>query len=242
MPATPGWGTITRQKFELTPEIIDEIKEELVKAGFEPRLFSFKNDGDTFVFRPLYFFDYAEIQAFVKANEGNIKQDDIDRKICEKSIVWPQEVMHPAMWEVQKAGLQSTLAKNVLARSGFIVDEIDQSAYMSVEPLVVVEHGPKPTDEVVQELKAKLNWPLYLVGVDNEWFVVRPISRAEWKALTSAENVDLDLMTAERVCVWSQDYPTPCDFSKRVAGTARTIAEVSMQFSGFNSRSTVEEL
>jgi hypothetical protein len=234
-----------RKKYELTAEIVEQLKKLLVENGLEPKIYKFINDGDTMVFRPLMFSDYTDIQAFVKSNEANgsaVSQDDIDRMICDKGIVWPGEVVNPSFWDLQKAGLQSTLAKQILARSGFIVNEIDQSAYMSVEPLITVSSGPKPSEDVVAELKKKHNWNLHLVLSEGEYYVVRPICRQEWRALTSAETADLDLLTAEKVTVWCKDFPIPVDFSSRAAGVARTIAEISMAMSGFNNRSVVEEL
>lgn len=240
--AKQGVGVITRKKHELTPEIVEELKRLLEASNLEPKIYKFVNDGDTIVFRPLMFFDYQEIQAYVKTNGENVSQDDVDRKICEKALMWPGELANPMFWEVQRAGLQSTLAKQVLARSGFIVNDIDQSGYMSVEPLVTTAVGTKPDEAMVKALKDKYNWALHLVLCEDEYYVVRPISRAEWRALTAAETADLDLMTAERITVWSKDFPNPCNFSERPAGVARTISEVSMGLSGFNNRSSVEEL
>lgn len=241
----PNAGPITRKKYELTPEIVEELKGLLVEHGLDPRIYKYVNDGDTIVFRPLMFFDYTDIQGWVKSNEtngGTIGQDEIDRKICEKGLVWPGDFANPMIWDVQKAGLQSTLSKQILARSGFIVNEIDQSEYMSVEPLVTLPVSPKPDDDTIAELKKKYNWSLHLVLCEGEYYVVRPLSRQEWRALTSAETADLDLLTAERVTVWCKDYPSPCNFGDRVAGVARTIAEISMGLSGFNNRVVVEEL
>lgn len=234
-----------KKKYELTPEIVEQLKQLMVENGLEPKIYKFVNDGDTLVFRPLIFEDYAEIQMYVKSNEmngGAVGQDDIDRMICNKGILWPGEVVNPSFWDLQKAGLQGTLAKQILARSGFIVNDIDQSAYMSVEPLVVLPSGPKPDENVVSELKAKYTWNLHLVLCEGEYYVVRPINRAEWRALTTAETADLDLLTAEKVVVWCKDFPNPVDFGTRAAGVARTIAEISMAMSGFNNRSVVEEL
>ncbi|HYT43961.1 MAG TPA: hypothetical protein VEP90_16595 [Methylomirabilota bacterium] len=235
-------GVYTRKKYELTPEVVEELKKLLEANSLEPKIYKFVNDGDTIVFRPLMFFDYTDIQAFIKSNGENVTQDDIDRKICEKAVVWPGEMVNPMFWEVQRAGLQSTLAKQILARSAFIVEGIDQSGYMSVESLVTVPMGIKPDEATIAELKSKYNWSLYSVQCDNEWFVVRPISRAEWRSLTTTEAADLDLMIAERITVWSKEYPNPCNFSVRAAGVAGTISEISTGYSGFNKRSTVEEL
>ena len=238
-----GGATVTRQKHVLTPEIIEDLKRRLVDNGFDDRIYKYTESGEDIVFRPLMHFDYQAIQSWMKTNEGSVNQDDVDRMICEKALVWPPEIITPVGWEVQKAGLQNTLAKQVLARSGFIVSDIDQSGYMSVEPLSTKEVGPKPDDKVIQELKAKYNWSLYLVEFEDEFFVVRPISRAEWRAITNSGNADVELVTAEKATVWSKEYPEPCDFSSRIAGVARTITDVCWSYSGFDqTKVVVEEL
>src|SRR6266566_5090624 len=97
-------GVYTRKKYELTPEVVEELKKLLEANSLEPKIYKFVNDGDTIVFRPLMFFDYTDIQAFIKSNGENVTQDDIDRKICEKAVVWPGEMVNPMFWEVQRAG------------------------------------------------------------------------------------------------------------------------------------------
>lgn len=235
-------NVVTRKKYDLTPEVIEELKKALQVNGYSEKIYKFDNDGDTIVFRPLFAPDYQDIQAWVKTKGDTTSQDEIDWMVCQKAIVWPGELTNPVMWDVQKAGIQSSLAKNILARSGFIVPDIDQSSYMSVTPLVVVPHGPKPSAAAVGELKEKYNWSLQLVDCEGEYYVIRPINRAEWRALTTSETADLDLLTAEKVTVWSKDYPGPVDFSVRAGGVARTVAEESMRISGFSQQVTVEEL
>lgn len=226
----------------LTPELIAELKQMLASRGLPEKLYKFTIGDQEVVFRPLLIGDYVVIQEFIAANDGRVKQDEIDFKICEKATLWPQDLLWHEKWEVQLAGLQSTLSKQVLARSGFFVDEIDQSEFMAVEPLTTVDPGPKPEPAVVQELKARFKFPLKLIQVDGEYFAVRPLSRAEWKVVSAGDAAEMDLAVAERATVWSKESPTAPNFADRVAGTARTISELVMAISGFSSQATVEEL
>ncbi len=243
MPRPSTLPTATRSgPRELAPEVIDGLKADLTERGLPAQIYKFVADGDTFVFRPLYRPDWNQIQAFVQDSQGNVRQDDLDRRICEKALLWPEETLHPAVWETQKAGYQGSLAKMVLARSGFFDPEIDQSSYLRVEPLVTVPRGEKPAPEVVETLKAKYNWSLKLVQIDSEYYVVRPLSRGEWKLITSGDDPDVDLAAAERATVWSREYPSKPSFDGKVAGTCRSLSEVIMMLSGFVSQPTVEEL
>ena len=236
-------ATVTRQKVELTPELIQAQKKALEQQGIPPKIYKFSFDGDTFVFRPLYRSDWNRIQAFIRDNQNTISQDAIDQKICEYGIVFPDIVGNPVLWEVQRAGFQSNLAKQILGKSGFFDPDLDQSDLLKVEPLGTSERGPKPAEEVVTELKTKYNWNLRLVLVGDEYYVIRPLSRGEWKKIQQEDEADLDLLSAERATVWSKDYPQKPSFEDKLAGTVRSVAEVIMQASGFTGQAPqVEEL
>jgi hypothetical protein len=236
----------TRVREELTPELIDRIKETLAEIGLPPVIYKFGFDKDTFVFRPMLGRDWAEIQQFIAMNEGRLSQEAVDHKICEKAVLWPN-VTDPVMWDVQRAGYQSTLAKHVMARSGFYDPDLDQSSYLRVEALVNVEPGQRPGDDVIAELKARFpNWPLKLVLVGNQYYITRPVSRGEWKGVTGGDEAvqrpDLDLAAATRGTVWSASYPEAPKFSEAPAGTVRALAQVVLHSSGFFVEPDVEEL
>jgi hypothetical protein len=233
---------VTRTRIPLTPEVIAEQKAYLTSQGLPAKIYKFEADGDTFIFRPLYRGDWNEIQAFVQANQSTIRQDAINQKICEKALLWPEALLHPAIWEVQRAGIQDSLAKFILAHSCFLDPDLDQSSYLRVEPLGEADPGPKPSEAEVAELKAKFNWTLRAVKVDQDWYVVRPLNRAEWKQISSPDELDIDLAAAERATVWSREYPARPAFGDKVAGTVRALSEVIMAASGFLSQPTVEEL
>lgn len=233
---------LPKKVYDLTPDIIEEMKLALEGCGLPPTIYKFENEGDLFVFRPLYRRDWLEIDEYVQANQNTVRQDSVDLKICEKAVVWPGELLDPIHWDFQRAGYQSTLAKFILARSGFFDDSIDQSQYMRVEPLSTIEVGPKPAPDVIAQLKGQNNWALKLVQIDSEYFVVRPLKRLEWKTISSADETDLDLITAEAVTIWSKEYPNKPNFGEKLAGTVRALSQVIMEISGFNIRPVVEAL
>jgi hypothetical protein len=242
MPVRPAGEKLPRKQYELTPEVIEDAKIALEACGLPPVIYKFENEGDVFVFRPLYRRDWLEIDEYVQANQNTVRQESVDLKICEKAIVWPGELLDPIHWDFLRAGYQSTLAKFILSRSGFFDDTIDQSQYMRIEPLSTVEMGPKPGPEVIDQLKKQHNWALKLVQIDSEYFVVRPLKRLEWKTISSAEDTDLDLITAEAVTVWSKEYPHKPNFGDKLAGTVRALSQIIMEISGFNIRPVVEAL
>jgi hypothetical protein len=235
--------TITRVPREFTPEIAAELKNALQVSGLPIKLYKVNFDNETYIIRPLMLRDWLEVQKFIQSNNGQLRQDQIDRKVVELGLVWPQEIIHPLRWEIQRAGLQKSLADQIMARSGFIVGDVDQSEFLKVEPLTTMETGPRPTPEVVEELKEQTDWPLKLVFLDGEYFVIRPLSRAEWTVLTKmGDGTDVDVATCEKVCVWSKEFPEKPSFDDRVGGCASTLSALTMQFSGFNSQPQIEEL
>jgi hypothetical protein len=232
-------------KVELTPEIVAQIKKELADQGLPTKIYKFVFDGDEFVFRPLYKKDWNRIQAHAKEFESTFTPDDLDEKICQTGVIFPDTMFHPIQWQVQRAGYSGSLAKLVLAKSGFYDPDVDQSDILSVEALGEVEKDPKPTDEIVAELKEKFpNWAstLKLVNVGDEYFVVRPITRGEWKGVQQDPRGDSDLATVERACVWSREYPEKPKYADKMAGTIRAISEVVMHISAFMVQGTVEPL
>lgn len=224
---------------------IAAIKQAAFEAGLGDKLYSFQLDDQQVVFRPLMRGDWNEIQAFVQTHRGQVTPEALEQKVCEKAILWPIQIVHPLHWERQRAGLQRTLAQYIQARSGFIDENLDQSAYMKFEPLYTLEVGPKPDPQVVEELKASNpDWPLKLVMIEGDYYVIRPISRSEWRSITSAgEDQDYNLLTAQRAVVWSKEYPEKPNFNDKVGGLVPTLADAIMAFSGFLlTQPVVEEL
>lgn len=247
MSAVDGGGlpTTSRIKMELTPEIVAAIKSELEAMGLPQKIYKFTYEDDVFVFRPLYRSDWNKIQAYMRDNQSTLTQDAIDEKVCRTAVIFPDVSLHPTQWEIQRAGYQSALASYVLAKSGFLNPDLDQSDMLRVEALGEVVRGRKPTPEERDALKEKYadwNGALRLLMVGEEYYVVRPLTRGEWKSIQNGDEPDLDLATAERATIWSQSAPERPVFDNALAGSVRAISEVVMQISGFNIQAQVEAL
>lgn len=226
-----------------TPEIAEQLKAALQVSGLPIKLYKITFDNETFIVRPLMIRDWLEVQKFIQAQAGNIRPDQVERRVVETALVWPKEVLQPLCWELQRAGLQKALYDNIMARSGFIVSDVDQSEFLRVEPLSTTEIGPRPEADVIEHLQKNTDWTLRLVFVDGEYYVIRPLTRAEWTTLSKlGEGVDVDVATCEKICLWSKEYPLRPSFENAVAGTSTTLSALAMQFSGFNSQPQVEEL
>jgi hypothetical protein len=234
---------VTRESASLTPEIVEDLKARLIQYGLPPVLYKVSLNDLTVVFRPLYWRDQRELDAFERMNTGQITISDMQEKICERAVLWPEDMTEPVRWQTQLAGLQELLTNQVRARSGYLTRDTDQSAYLTIEPLTTVDPGRKPTDVEVAELKSRYNWALKLVGLEGEWYVVRPISRAEMKILDPNTDPDVNLHCCERAVVWSKSYPEKVDFGESMlAGVPDSLSDVIMQISAFGSRPTVEAL
>lgn len=240
----PQVPQISRIPRAFTPEIAAELKQALTISGLPLKLYKLTpGEGEIYIIRPLMQRDWLEVQKFIQSNGNSVRQDQIDKKVVDLGLVWPQEVLQPTCWQLQRAGLQKLLADQIMARSGFIIENVDQQEFLQVESLTTIESGPRPEPEVIELLKSQTSWPLKLVFLDGEYFVIRPLSRSEWTMLTKlGEGIDVDVATCQKVCVWSREYPVNPQFDSRVAGCPSALSALTMQMSGFNSQPQVEEL
>ena len=135
--ASPDLPTraVYRKKIVATPEEIELAKSTLVSLGYPDELYKVTIEGDEFIFRPLLGRDWAELRAFIEANIANLDNDLYLEKICERGLVFPDISSDPMQWDLQRAGCQSTIAKQILAHSGFLDPDIDQSEYIKIEPI-----------------------------------------------------------------------------------------------------------
>lgn len=228
---------------EMTPEVVAAAKEAMVEAGMTPRLFKFVFDKYTFLFRSLTRTDYHPIQAYIKTNEMTATQDEVDKLVCEKALIFPQEVLHPLVWDQLPAGLQQNLANQIRARSGFFIKEMDQTGYMELEFLGGISAPERPAKEVIQQIKAENPGKrLSLVLLDTDYFLVRPLSKREWAHARENYREDLDFGVALLGTVWSKEYPSAPDFESKLAGFSRELSDVILNLSGFNVTPVVEEV
>jgi hypothetical protein len=236
MSETPELPVVTRQQLQLTSKIVEQIKAELVASGLPPKIYKMTFDGDTFVFRPLYRPDWNRIQAFLRDNQKAFSEELVNRKVCEAAVIFPDTMFHPTQWDLQRAGYADTLAKFVMAKSGFFDPNVDQSDILSVEPLDEPQPGLKPDEATLAALREKYaSWPrgLKLAQVGDDWYVTRPLTRGEWKAIQKAtergEEEDQDLAIVQRALI----YPPSPKLEDSLAGAIRALAAVILESSGF---------
>lgn len=228
--------TAPRVQLELTPKIVEQIKRELSAAGLPTKIYKMTFDGDVFVFRPLYRRDWNRIQAFLRDNQKAFSEELFNRKVCEAAVIFPDTMFHPLQWEQQRAGYADTLAKFVMAKSGFFDPNVDQSDLLSVEPLDEPQPALRPDAAVIEALKEKFaSWPrgLKLAQVGDDWFMTRPLTRGEWKQIQKAsaagEEEDQDLAIVQRALI----YPPNPNLEESLAGAIRALAAVILESSGF---------
>lgn len=198
-------------------------------------------DAD-YIIRPLYKADWDRITQMAKDNPS-IELVDIDDKIVDIALLDPRPDIQTGGWATFPAGVISTLAKHISAKSGFIGPELAGWQSLFTEPIHVEKEAVKPTDDEVAELKARVAKKMTLVGIDTDYFVVRPITRQEWRHVmrqvaSDTTQAEQDALIAEKVTVW----PKKIDWDELPAGYATTLAQSAMEISGYTGATSVEEL
>lgn len=221
------------EKQELTEELIAVLKEKVDKPLFKREICS-----QDFVFTYINREEYTEIQKWIDDNGANIKPSDIEDKIVDYGLVWPQ--INPVQWSALPAGAITTLAKHIQEKS-----YLDPSGYGEFDDLVVetLVDNTKPeklTDEIRNELKKTCPHPMKSVTIGNKIYVIRPMLRKEYTDLQKLSK-DLDgEVTGVNRCLM---YPKNVDWENSPAGNVSILATKIMQISGFDTDNVkVEEL
>jgi len=232
-----------RRKHVLTPEIIEALKAALLQAELPDEIYKFTEGDDVFVFRPLLRKDYLEILGFSQTSQGNVTNEMYYQKVCEKCLLWPDIAYDAVQWDVQRAGIQESLARFILAKSGFLSPEADPDFYL--EPLSESRQDARPDPAFLKTLEEQSDFPLHLAGHGHRWYVVRPLKRIEWSQLVqkNGDEEALKVALVERAIVWSstpgKEKP---DFAQELAGTVDALSQVVQLTSGFLSQAHVERL
>lgn len=231
--------------FEYTPDIGEKLKEHLQSLGLPDTLYLFEHEEDTFVLKPLTRKEHLEIKQGLKPDaEGNIDFDAFYQKVCEYCVAWPDIVFDPILWDMSRAGYQSSIAREVLLRSGF-PDFESGFTLTEVRPLDDWKEDDLPNDEVLASLKAEYPGRLSLVTVGSTHYVIRPVTRLEWKTIQSncADLDDAKLTISERATVWSSKYGTDkIAFGNVEAGVVEALFNEISTLSCFNIRPTVQKI
>jgi hypothetical protein len=222
-----------------TQEQINEWKQ-LYKRVFRKELC-----GRSYYFRPLYRSDWLEILNFVRENP-DARGVEFDEKVVERGILFPE--MAPTEWATLEAGVIPTLSMYIRDKSGFIVEGLSDTTFISAVPIADEPPGDPPTEEEKAELKSRYSvYPLRLIHLGNKYWVIRPITRLEWRQLqaeTLSES-DIDLLVCQRCVVWASGGHTGknLNWDMLPVGYATTLSAKVLELSGFNMDvKTVEEL
>lgn len=218
---------------ELTEEQIAQLKEDY------GRIYKVCVAGVDYVIRPMFKVDWDIVMLMLKDNP-NMGTPDMDDKIVDRCLICPRPDVATGGWSTIPAGVPSTLSKMISVKSGFIVPELSDASDFSVEPLFEESVYEKPDEEEVKKLKKLCPFDLKLVGIGGEWFVVRPITRAEWRYITknATDEGEQDIKVVQKTVLW----PKGIDWNDKPAGYCDTLAQLTMNISGYAGPSTVEEL
>lgn len=218
---------------DLTPEQIDALKKEY------GRLFKTTVADTQYIIRPMYKSDWDIIAMMLKDNP-NLAMPELDDKIVEMCLVGPKPDLSQGGWSTLPAGVIPTLSKFISVKSGFIVPDLAEVSQFQLEPLFEEEKGERPDEEAVAELKRECPFNLKLVGIDSEYFVLRPITRQEWRFIVknSTDESEQDTKVVEKAVMW----PKGINWATKPAGYVDTLSQICMNISGYAGPSTVEEL
>ena len=223
----------------VTDESIVAAKAALARMGYPDDLYKVTIAKDTYLIRPLIIRDWIEVKSFIQSDSPNLYNDAFLERVCQKAVIVPDIAGNPILWGLQKAGVQMTLARHILARSGFLDQEMDQSDYMDIEFITADSPHRAPTPEETEQVKAaNPGVPLSRVLVCNRHFIIKPITRIQWKTVraNAKTEADAEMKISEVGCVWSEDYPQTPNFDEALAGIPTVLSSIICNQSGFGSK------
>ncbi len=196
-------------KFELTPEIKEELKSLYGKNIKKLTLM-----GHDFVFRIFSREEWeGEIDdwraSFEKQQNKLLTDEEIDRQLIETALVFPgisnikrmnAEFFLPAEFGVYlgslPAGIQPRLARYIEHHSGFFIAELvkDNDELFAEDISDAYEESPRPPKEELDKVKELTDLPIRLVRACGEWYALRALKWSELKAIRTkaAEGTDGD--------------------------------------------------
>ncbi len=233
--------------FELTPADIERLKAQYGSILKKKDLM-----GQTFVFRVVSRRMWEDdIETWRKSMSDSNKEftvDDVDKKLIETAVVFPSlnyEFENPGhellFWNNQPAGVQPRLARQIEHHAGYIVADLVKGDEAYAENLFTVEKKPRPSEEEIELAKDKTDLPLKLVGLGDEWYIIRAAKHTEFKATTKAfqENRagDHDLQLLKR-CILLGDT----EFDNKPAGLVTILLNHLQQVSGLGDEDIFSEV
>jgi len=223
-------------EFDDSQENIDQLKAEY------GNIYQIEVADIPFIIRPLYPEDWASIVQLLTDNP-KLTQSDFDDKIVEAGLIGPLPDLSKGGWAALPAGISPTLSMHIRAKSGFMVPELADIATITAKPLGSVIQKPGPSQEELDKLKPTCPFTLHQLEIENYTFIVRPITRQEWrvaaaKAINEGDEEAKNLAVASRVVLW----PKKVSWDKEVAGLCETITQYVLTISGYTAQPTATKL
>jgi hypothetical protein len=223
--------------FDLTPEIKKKIKD---KYPYD-RLKKVTLFGQDYVFRVITHEKWQkEVITWRKDNVGvkNLDDVDFDKKILEVALVFPAipyefgSIGHQLVfWNNQPAGAMSRLARQIEYHSGFFVQELSAEDDVVVEDLFDFDRPERPDESTITRLKESCSLPLRLIGVMDEWYVIRAMKHSEarltMKAIRDNPEGEHDVKQLKRCILHGTT-----DFEDMPAGVVNTLIYQLRMLSG----------
>lgn len=220
----------------LTQEQIDTLKKEYGK------LYKVPICGTDYIIRPVYKADW-EIVTKLAADNPSVGMPELDEKLVDIALIGPKPDVTKGGWAIVPAGVIPTLSKWIQAKSGFLVPDLAGQQEISSEPIggdAVSIYG-KPSDEDVATAKTQSSLKLNLVRIDDDYYIIRPLLRQEWRAIMKSapeDSGERDYLIAQRSVVW----PKKVNWDETPAGYCSSITGAVMNISGYSGVTSVEEL
>jgi hypothetical protein len=220
--------------------VSDLTKEQIagLKKSFG-RIYKVRVCDEDYLVRRLYKPDWDAVNK-LKRDNPQVSFADIDEKVVNTALIGPLPDIANGGWAALPAGVVPTLSMFIRAKSGFVVPELSEESNITVEPLDEEETEPaRPDAATIAALKASTTFKLKLLGIEDQMFVVRPVTRVEWKQVLKTENqTDQDMA----VCAKSVMWPKSVNWDDQPAGFCDTITQFVLSISGYSAPSAVEEL
>jgi hypothetical protein len=224
-------------KGQLPAEDIAELKEAYNGIGqplFITTTTDNKGQNHDVIFRPIFHELYYSIQNLSDENRargGLIPQRDIDEKIFDECLVWPE--ITPEERLLLEVQVIPTFSKIVQEYSGFTEVDVNGNwigPNTSTLPIKDYDYWPDYTLDEVKQLKESVPFQLFRARIGKWIFIVRPLTTQDVRIAQT--QTDSALTLARATVMWPE--PNKIDWSVIPAGIVDTISNIATKVSGWD--------
>jgi hypothetical protein len=228
-----------------TGKINDEVLAALKLANPDTKLYRFSlNAATDIIFKAITRNVYREVfeqrQKFENKNQ-NVDVFGIHKQIIKSCVVWP-EFSEEDLEQNLAIGAVPSIVKRIEKISGFTLIDIFDRIEEPFTDIVQVHRGakiPRATNEEIQQLKDHPDigkFPLFNIEIEDYNFILRPGTRADFKAVT--DSIDPDTKFIKLLCMW----PSNIDIDMLPAGVAAILSQKALEISGWAEDGDVTEV